>query len=296
MKQYFHYFRFLYIALGILAVITALASGASWMRNRMRPARSNTECPRERVYDYADVLSDEQEEKLRSLIAGTQRATGCDIVLVTINEALVDSDGYISDYEWERAMTAYADDFYDQNLYGYNAVHGDGVLLLDNWYEGQGGSWLSTCGRAYELYSHRMIDEVVDGVYDRVQRDPYRAYEYYVRTVGKHMGSTGRLGIHVSPVACFVIALIPALIFVATHLKSTEGSKSTVQTTYIDYEHGGAPVFTVQRDELVNKYVTSCVIKSDSGSGGSGGRSRSGGAGGHRSSGGVSHGGGGRRR
>lgn len=296
MKQYFHYFRFLYIALGIMAVITILASGAAWLRDRMGAGRSNTSCPEERVYDYADVLSDKEEEELRSLIAKTERATGCDIVLVTLNEALIDSDGYISDYEWEKAMTSYADDFYDQNLYGYNEVHGDGVLLLDNWYEGQGGSWLSTCGRAYDRYSHRMIDKLIDGVYDRVEKNPYKAYEYYVKTVGEQMSRTRRLGISVSPVVCLLVALIPAFLFVTTHLKSTEGVKSTVQTTYVDYEHGGAPVFTMQRDELINKYVTSCAIKSSSSSGGSGGRSSGGRAGGHRSSSGVSHGGGGRRR
>ena len=51
--------------------------------------RTNTECVTdERVFDNAGVLSDREEEKLRRLIAKREKQTGCDIVLVTLNEPL----------------------------------------------------------------------------------------------------------------------------------------------------------------------------------------------------------------
>lgn len=302
MKQYFHYFRFWYIALAAMLAVTAGVFGLRYFTNGRQMPRNNFECPEERVFDDADVLTAEEEDKLRALIAETEAKTGCDIVLVTINQSVLDLYGYENntDANWNTAMRDYADDFYDLNNYGYNRVHGDGVLLLDNWYEGakgsEKGSWLSTCGKVYEKYSYRMIDEVLDNVYDEIESNPYRAYAEYVKTVERHMMKRERVITPISPITCFMIALIPAILFIVRHLKNKEGKKDTVQTTYVDFEHGGAPVFSVQRDELINKYVTSHKIQTDSGS--SGGHSSSGGgrAGGHSSSSGVSHGGGGRRR
>ena len=39
--------------------------------------------------------------------------------------------------DWSTAMRDLADNFYDYNNFGYDKVHGNGVLLLDNAYEGQ---------------------------------------------------------------------------------------------------------------------------------------------------------------
>lgn len=294
MKQYFSYFKWLFLILAVMAVLTGLVGVGHMLSGSY--VRSNNQAPSQRVYDYADVLSDWEEEQLAELIEKRQSQIGCDIVLVTIEESVLDKYGYTqnTDANWEDAMMQYADDFYDANGFGFNkSFEGDGVLLLDNWYEGENGSekgsWLSTSGRVYAHYSWSMINKVLDDVYDEVEFSPYRAYRKYIEDVYKEMSGKNSK-IQLNPFLLFAGALVAAGIFISTHLKSKEGKKTTVASTYVE---NGSVRFAVQKDELVNKFVTSRVIPRNTGSGGS---SHSGGAGGHRSSSGASHGGGGRRR
>lgn len=280
MKKYFSYFKILFIVIGILFVGMVVITAAS---NTEEYTRRNDEAPEQRVYDYAKVLSKSEEEQLEELIAKREDQIGCDIVLVTIDESVTEIYG---NSNWEYCMMNYADDFYDQNEFGYNMVHGDGVLLLDNWDKEEGGSWLSTCGKVYDHYSYSMIDKVLDDVYDKVLDNPYLAYKSYVENVYREMSGTG---VTINPLVGLIAAVASCGIFVSTHMKSKDGTKTTTATTYVE---NNSIKYNVKRDELVNKYVTSRVIpQSSGGGGGSSGR-----AGGHRSSGGVRHGGGGRRR
>lgn len=293
MKQYLSYFKVWFIILGVLVV---LVGGAAFVKYTTS-GRSNYRAPEERVYDYADVLTDSEEEDLRNLIADREKRIGCDIVLVTINESVLEHYGFTenTDSNWEYCMQTYADDFYDEHKFGYNADYeGDGVLLLDNWYEGENGSekgsWLSTSGKIYRRYSTRMINNLLDDVYNLVDSSPYRAYRAYIEDIYHEMGNDNDAGSMMNPFALFIISLIVAAIFVVSHLKVKEGTKTTVASTYVE---NGSIHFNVKQDQLVNKFVTSRVIQTSSSSGGGG---HSGGGGGHRSSSGASHGGGGRRR
>lgn len=291
MKQYFSYFKILFIILGAVAVLTGSVAIIQMVSGSETYTRTNNEAPTQRVYDYAGVLSDDEEKMLADLIAERETQCGCDIVLVTINESLYEKYGITEDTDSNRedCMMQYADDFYDENLYGFDTVHGDGALLLDNWYNGEKGSWLSTSGRVYSHYTYTMIDEVLDDVYDQVEYNPYKAYKAYVNDVYREMAGKND-AIELSVLPLFVISLVAAGIFMGMHLKGKSGTKTTTATTYVE---NGSIKFNVKSDELVNKYVTSRVIPRNTGSGG--GRS-GGGAGGHVSRGGVSHGGGGRRR
>ncbi len=288
MKQYFSYFKILFIIVGVLAVITGVMA---LTHKGDEYVRQNFEAPTQRVYDYADKLTDEEEEKLEALIAKREGEIGCDLVIVTINESVLEKYGRTenTDSNWEFCMTSYADDFYDQNNFGYDKVHGDGALLLYNWYDdgaygSEMGTHFSTCGRVLTHYTTEMVNTVLDDVYNNVHSDAYYAYKLFVEDVASEMNSHVKLPVF----PLIIVALIIAGIFVVTHLKSKEGEKTTVSSTYVE---NGSVKFNVKRDELVNKYVTSRAIpKSSSSSGGS-----SGGAGGHTSSGGVSHGGGSRR-
>ncbi len=287
MKKYFSYFKFLFIILGILAVVTAGAAVVSKLNSTY--VRKNSEAPARRVYDYAEVLTEKEEDKLAELIARREKETGCDIVLVTINESLYKKYGVTEDTDknWESCMMRFADDFYDENNFGYNRVHGDGVLLLHNWYPAEKGSWLSTCGRALDRYSRSMVNNILDDVYAKAKRNPYQAYRSYIENVYRDMSGKGK--INLNPLILLVISVVAAGIFIATHIKSKEGEKTTAASTYVE---NNSVRFRIQRDELVNKFVTTRVIPRNTGGGGGG---HSGGAGSHMSSGGVSHGGGGRR-
>ena len=185
-------------------------------------------------------------------------------------------------------MECYADDFYDINNYGYDKVHGDGALLLDNWYIGEYGSekgtFFSTCGRVYSRYTDPMVDALLDDVYDWADNNPYKAYRSYITNVYEQMQNGGE-NVRIPISGILLVCIVISVIYILTHLKVKEGIKTTVPSTYIP---DGAVHFHVREDMLINRYVRTRVIQTSSGShGGSGGRI---------SSGGVRHGGGSRRR
>ena len=186
LRQYFKYFKIWFIIAGILAVITIGAAVVHALTPK--PVRGNSQEPTERVYDYADMLTDEEEQSLREYIAECEEKIQADIVIVTISESveydLQDPDlpeafhaKEVGSTDWSTAMRDLADNFYDYNNYGYNKVHGNGVLLLDNSYEGQKGSWLSTCGNVYDYFGDYEIDQALYAVDDYIDESPYRAYK-----------------------------------------------------------------------------------------------------------------------
>lgn len=292
-KKYISYFKFWFLAILLLAVLLVVLLA---VRGRESAAeRTNQECDtQERVFDYADVLTVDQEEALRAVIAEQEKRTACDIVLVTLNESLAD---YAAAYEEElgyltpdRYTMVYADNFYDEHKFGYDRPYGDGVLLLDNWYrEADGGvySWLSTCGRAEDRFSSSMIDSLLMEALANADQDPYGAYVKYVNLFAEMMTESG--GIPDIPVfAPLVLAVLGTVLFVESALRNHRGSKTVNLTTYVE---GGKPELKRQEDIFLRKTVTKRHIERNTGSGGGGG-----GGGHHTSSRGVSHGGGGHRR
>lgn len=141
--------------------------------------RTNQESPEERVFDYADVLTDEEEDKLRNYIAKREEACSMDIVLLILAEDVESTMGL----DWSEAMRARAESFYDDNKFGYNEVYGDGVLLLDNWYADQAGSWISTSGQQVDEFTSEHFDEIFDEMYAVINDDPCEAYRLFVEMI-----------------------------------------------------------------------------------------------------------------
>lgn len=270
MKKYFKHFCFLFIVVGILLVAYIAVSIVK------KPAagyvRTNAQ-EEERVFDYADVMTDEEEEALRDLIDEKEGQIGCDIVLVTIDDPSIDSD---------YAMMNYADDFYDEREYGFNAPWGDGALYLDNWANGY--CWFSTSGRVEDRYSSQAIDNLIEDVCYTVNSDPYGAYRTYVESLSRKLSNSGTVG---SIPFTYILgaAFIITFVYVIIGMVNNKGKKTTTANTYVE---GGQPLFHDRRDIFVTKHTTSRHIERSSGGGGGGG-------GHHISSGGHSHGGGGGR-
>lgn len=293
-KQYLSYFKVWFILAGI---VLAVAVGMLIKNNMQKSVgRTNHLAPTQRVYDNADVLTDQEEADLEAYIALAEEHISCDLVLVTISTPVegpeIEGMGYRYT-DWDRNMRDLADDFYDQNNFGYNVnFEGDGALLLDNWYEGQEGTWLSTSGRVFEEMGTIEIDECLDDVYMYIESDPYKAYKEYVDYIANLMSPRKYLFAFFALVpGCLLISLIVALIFVAVKLRNKEGKVTVVPSTYTD----GNTVYNVREDRFIRNHVSSRRIPRNTSSGGSSSGSHSRG-GSHRSSSGASHGGGGRRR
>lgn len=272
MKKYFRHFAGLFIVIAVLFVVYiagCIVAKTGVTDNK----RTNTQCTEtERVFDYADVLTDEEEDKLRALIAEKEDEIACDIVLVTINDSSIASD---------RDMMNYADDFYDERKYGYNAACGDGALYLDNWANGY--CWFSTCGKVEYEYSSAGIDNLISYICDVINDDPYEGYVRYVNSLSDTMAEETIKQMPLEDILLF--AGLVTIIYVIVGVIHNKGKKTTTATTYVS---GGRPIFRDKRDEFLNKHITTRHIQRNNGGGGGGG-------GHHVSSHGVSHGGGGGR-
>lgn len=293
MKKYIKSMAVFLIIIAVLLVIYLVMWGMKFAVGD-EYVRRNSVAPTQRVYDYADVLTDSEERDLEDLIAKRERQIGCDIVLVTLNEPLAeyargyeDVFGYLSESEY---VMVYADNFYDEKAFGYNAPYGNGCVFVDNWDRsdsvyGYAYNWLSTSGTVEDKFSTRMINRVIDDVNDRVNENPYEAYKSYVNNIYYYMSGNNMERVEVPLYAVAGIAAVVAMIYLIGNLAKNIGTKTTVGNTYVN---GGRPKMNVMTDQFVRKSVTKRRIQSSSGGGGGGG-----GGGHHTSAGGHSHGGGG---
>lgn len=290
MKEYFRYFKWMYIILGVAAILYIFISvGHSVLSGAANYQRTNTECTTdERVFDYGDVLTDKEEDKLRSLIAKREKQTGCDIVLITLQESLKDYAREIDPHvPYDEFVRVYAEAFYEENNFGYDKPNGNGVLLVDNWFREDDGriyTWFCTTGKVKEAYNASQIDHILDNVYRYVEHDPYRAYKTYINDFYHDMMGIRMFNVYVPAWVPWIVGIISAVIFILCNRRSKRGAKTTTATTYVD---GMEPEFKIREDRFLRKSVVQRKIQTSS-SGGHGG--------GHSGGGGGSHGGGGHSR
>ena len=227
-----------------------------------------------RVEDYADLLTDYEEEYLRDFLDQKSNYLNFDIVIVTTNSV------------GGKSSQAYADDFYDYNGYGMGANY-DGVLLLVNmeyreWY-------ISTTGYGMEAISNSEVDEIGEevayylsyGEYaegfqvfgDLVQREVERAHDSETIEFGEALG---RLAIAV--VIGMVLAFIPVSIM-KKQLNNVEAKEEAS-----DYVRKDKIAITEQRDLYLYRNISRRKRPQNNSNGGS-----------HIGSSGRSHGGGGGR-
>lgn len=293
-RQYLRHFRILFIIVGIVAAVTAGAGVISLTRSSAE--RGNTSAPRERVYDNADILTDEEEEKLRKYIAKQEAKYKADFVILTVSQPVEGAEALeygCPTTDWESNMTALADDFWDENGYGFNRdFEGDGSILIDNRYEGQRGEWLSSSGRVEDALSVRAVENVLYAVDDYYDSDPCRAYMRYIDKVCSYLDG-GKIQVNGTYYLGAVFAsVVIAGVYAASHLGKNKVRDTTTANAYVA---GGKPVMNNVRDEFIRKNVVKRHIETSSGSGGSSGGRSSGGGGHHTSRSGASHGGGGHR-
>lgn len=104
----------------------------------------------EKIFDRAGLLSDSQEEELTEKIIRYARELKLDIIVVTADDSTV-SDSKL-----------YADDFFDDNGFGYEYECGSGVLMFVDMYNREVAISTSGLGRLY-------IDEYTEDILDEVQ-------------------------------------------------------------------------------------------------------------------------------
>lgn len=275
MKRYLKYFRIPIIVIIFLFFVYLIVR--PWGSDS---SRTNSECyTEERVFDYADVLTDEEEESLRKLIAKTEIKKQADIIIVTLDESLeeyaTESQGnYVKSSEY---VKVFGEDFYEEYQFGYDVPVGTGTMLVDNWYreaDGKVYSWMVTSGNVTNDLTAYDAEAILDEVLVNVDSDPYGAYCAFVNTFADEYNKV------IPSWAILLVGVIGTAIFVGMNLNPKSGKKTTVASTYVT---GGRPDIRVQNDFFINKVVTKRVIpKSNGGGGGHGGGGGGGfGGGGH---------------
>ena len=236
----------------------------------------------EKIYDFADLYTDEEEKNLYSAVYDYTQRRNLDLVIVTIN------DNFESTQE-------YADDFYDYNNFGYGTDR-DGLLFLvdmENRYV-----YISATGGAMSLYPDvecNMITEQVytyfsdqnyyDGTYQMIKTlDTYYEISYNDSNIDEYKYNTA----DVNYLYVFIFATVCTIIGIVILIKRNDLVK--VATTSEEYYDKGSIGVHRIKDVVIGHHVTKHAIQRDTGSHG-GGFS----GGGHISSSGSSHTGGGHK-
>ena len=250
---------------------------------------------KEKIYDYSDILTDDEEEKLKEKARQFVNKTKMDMVIVTPNFR------YTSDRENED----YAADFYDYNDFGIDFENYSGVLLLRNTYEDDPYFNIYTFGDAQLYFSYYRLENTLDSIYDDIHNGNYydgfnsfidqmsSYYEsgipnemknYYVDDMGYLKKNYVIPWILIIPLSA-IITLIIMLIMIK---KNKMVYKATQATEYLNKKTLN---ITNKQTNLISTHTTSHIISDSSSSGGGGGFHSSGGSsGGGHSSGGGRHG------
>ncbi|MBR3661092.1 MAG: TPM domain-containing protein [Bacilli bacterium] len=250
----------------------------------------------DKIYDYANLLTDSEEEKLYDEVWNYIETTGFDLAIVTINENVKGSAVY------------FADDFYDYNSFGKGETRDGSLFLIDM---DTRKVYMSTTGNAILMYSDDRIgnDEeyqntgtITDYGYDYVVKQEYynafsemikRALYFYnlgypesnknieINEIGKPIVIHYLNYPFIGGISLFITLIIAIIFYNITRLKIKVGST----ISYLKEKN-----ITTRNDRLVNTIVTHTLRNTDSG----GSSGHSGGSSYHSSSSGGFHGGGGR--
>ena len=126
----------------------------------------------EKIYDFADILTDEEEKLLKEKIDTFIEENNMDMVIVTDTFA----------YSYDKQNEEYADDFYDYNDFGMNFEYNSGVLLLRNTYEQDPYFNIYSFGNAQLYYNYNRIEEVLDHIYDDIHEGNYKdGFSAYIK-------------------------------------------------------------------------------------------------------------------
>lgn len=119
----------------------------------------------EKIYDFADKFTDEEEKDLYNDVKKYIDEYSMDMVIVTISE-----NNKLNAKE-------YAMDFYDYNTFGISDTH-DGLLFIMDFDTRE--IRIITTGKAISMYIDRRIDSILDDVEGYMSGDYYKAASTFV--------------------------------------------------------------------------------------------------------------------
>lgn len=129
----------------------------------------------EKIYDFADLYSDQEESKLYYEVNEFISQYDMDLVVVTI------------DSNDKATPAAYSDDFYDYNEFGIGSGR-DGLLFLIDMDNRE--IYMSTCGKAIAVYNDYRINTALDAVYTYMSsKDYYSGTSSFISLISNYASS-----------------------------------------------------------------------------------------------------------
>ena len=267
--------------------------------NRSNVLRTKLVDSEEKIYDFSNVMTDEEIEKLKQKSIEFKNKTNMEIIILT------DSLVYSSDKQNED----YAADFYDYNDFGLDLDKNySGVLLFRNTYEEDPYYNIYTFGEAQLYFDYYRLESVLDDIYNDLHSgNYYEVFNNYISKMDSYYDSgkssemegytideNGYLQAppkkyHPPIILALGISSIITLIIILILIKKNKMiMKETRADQYIDMK---SVKISNRQDVFITSHTTQHTISSDSGSSGGGSfHSSSGSSGGGHSSGGVRHG------
>lgn len=240
----------------------------------------------QKIYDFSNVLTDEEEQKLTERMHNFTEKYKIDIVILT--------DNY--QYTEDSQNTTFATDFYDYNDFGINYEKYDGVMLFRNTYEQNPYFDAYSFGNAQLYFYDTRLSNTLDYIYDDIHSEAYysgfnkfidkmeeyynegKLTDYYVDESGfLQKQKTASYYLKMIGLSMIIALVITGIIIYTLIKKNKMVLKATKATVYMNKEK--SKITNVQ-DNFITSNTTSYVISSDTSSGG-----------GHSSSGGSSGGG-----
>lgn len=251
----------------------------------------------EKIYDFSDILTDEEEQQLKVKIDQFIQENNMDMVIVTDSFA----------YSYDRQNEEYADDFYDYNDFGMNFEYNSGILLLRNTNPADPYYHMSTTGNAQLYYSDSRINYMLDQIYNDIHAgryyDGFSKWISYADSYAKqglpstasnyYVDNSGNLKIvkpkYFPPIGiAFLMGLAAAGTTIGIMISKNKMVKKAHKAS--EYLDNGSINITKREDTYLRSHTSSYTISSSSSSG----HHYSGGHSSHHGSSGHSHGGGGR--
>ena len=242
----------------------------------------------EKVYDFGNILSDSDEEKIYKSIKSFISKYNIDMVFVTCDFS------YYNDSKNEE----YASDFYDYNDFGIDDNNYDGIVIYRNAYKNDPYYSIYFFGDVQLYFNDYRLDNLLDDIYSDFHSGNYLSgvndaisiissdIESGIPSSNKHKYvdeySNIKIRYHVPVLICVgVSSLITLIVMIILVNKNKMVKKATRASVYLDKNTIN---YTEKNDQFVGSRTTHYTVSSSSGGGG--GHSSHGSSGGGHSGGG----------
>lgn len=244
-----------------------------------------------KVYDYEDVLTDDEESKIRELIKQYTKETKMDFVLLIADLSMYSNDHYIE---------TYAADFYDYNDFGIDDENYSGVIMIRD--TGGRRDCIILTGDAQLYYDSYRLDDINNYIDYDIRNDNY--YEMYVKLIDRssywydlgipdsmedaYLDEDGVVRYKFKAPIFGIIIGGGGVTAIVMYILIRKNRMVKVAKNANDYLDRKSIIYNVKNNQLINSHTSSYRMSSSS-SGGGGGSSFRGSSGCGHSSGGVRH-------